>query len=145
LTWKVPDAWKTVPSASSMRLATYRVPRAQGDTDDAEMSVTRAGGGTDANIRRWVGQFDEAGQDKRTEKTVRGLKITTVEVNGTFLGGGMMGGTSAPKKGWALLGAIVDAPGSPYFFKLTGPAASVKAARPAFDALLASMTQADGG
>jgi hypothetical protein len=141
----VPDAWKTVPNTSSMRIATYRVPRAQGDTDDADVSVTRAGGGTEANIRRWVGQFDEAGQDKRTEKTVRGLKITTVEVSGTFIGGGMMGGASGPKKGWALLGAIVETPGSPYFFKLTGPAASVRAARPAFDALLTSVTLADSG
>jgi hypothetical protein len=144
VTWKVPEAWKTMPNPSPMRIATYRVPRASGDADDADVSVTRAGGGTEANIERWLGQFDDAGQDKRSQKTVRGLKVTIVEVAGTFLGGGMMGAAPAPKKGWALLGAIVETPGAPYFFKLTGPSASVRAARPAFDALVASITPAGG-
>ena len=31
ITWKVPPRWKEMPNSSSMRLATYRVPRAEGD------------------------------------------------------------------------------------------------------------------
>jgi hypothetical protein len=121
-----------------MRIATYRVPRAAGITDDADLAVTRAGGSTDANIERWVGQFDVHGKETRTEKTVHGLKITVVEMSGTFGGGGgaMMQGASTPKPGWSLLAAIVEAPGTPYFFKLTGPSASIAAARTSFAALL---------
>lgn len=47
-----------------------------------------------------------------------------------------MGAATGAHAGWALLGAIVEAPEQPYFFKLTGPAATVHAARPAFEALL---------
>ena len=140
IAWKVPDAWKTVPNPSSMRLATYRVPSAKGSDEPVDVSVTRAGGSTDANVQRWVGQFSEASPEKRTEKKVHGIKVTVVEIAGTFAGGGMMGGANAgPRAGWALLGAVVEAPGTPYFFKMTGPAATVAAARPAFDALVASI------
>jgi hypothetical protein len=143
ITWTAPGAWKTMPSSSAMRLATYRIPRAPGETEDTELTVVRAGGSTDANIERWLGQFDDRGKDTRTIKTIHGMTATVVEVHGTFLGGGMsMGATESSRTGWALLAAIVETPGSPYFFKMTGPTKSVTAARPAFDALLASITPA---
>jgi hypothetical protein len=141
LHWNAPPAWQTLPNPSAMRLATYRVPPAAGDSEGAEMSVSRAGGSKEANIQRWIGQFDDAGKDTRETKSFRGLQVTIVTVSGTYLGGGMMPGTAAashPK--WALLAAIVEGPGTPYFFKITGPLATVKAARPAFDAMIDSLT-----
>jgi hypothetical protein len=63
-------------------------------------------------------------------------------VEGTYLnpGGGMM--TSQGKKpGYRLLGAIVEAPQGRVFFKMTGPAATVAAARAAFDGLVASIVK----
>jgi hypothetical protein len=140
ITWKTPTTWSAAANPTSMRLATYRVPRAAGDTEDAEVSVTRAGGTTDANIERWLNQFDDRGKDTRAKKDVRGLKVTLVEVSGTYLGGGMMNSPSIPHPGWALLGAVVEAPGTPYFVKVTGPAATVRSARAAFDALIDSLT-----
>jgi hypothetical protein len=134
LSWKVPAKWQTVPNASTMRLATYRV------GTDAEMAVSQAGGAVDANVDRWVNQFgpDAKKNAKVTTKKVSGLDVTIVEVEGTF-GGGMGPGQGA-KEGWALLGAIVATPGMPHFFKLTGPAKTVKAARPELDELVASLT-----
>jgi hypothetical protein len=44
----------------------------------------------------------------------------------------MPGQPSKPKAGYALIGAIVDAPTGAYFFKLTGPKATVAAARERF-------------
>jgi hypothetical protein len=123
-----------------MRLATYRVPRATGDSDDAELSIMQAGGTVEANATRWVGQFDAEGQKtaKRTTRKVGALEITVVEVQGTFTGG--MGKEPTSGAGFALLGAIVATPGMPHFFKLTGPAKTVLAARAEFDALVASLT-----
>jgi len=141
ITWTPPSAWTVASNPSTMRLATYRVPRAAGDTEDTELSVVRAGGSPEANIERWIGQFDNAGKDTRASKTVRGMSVTEVEVHGTFMGGGMaMGAAAGSHPGWALIGAIVQTAGEPYFFKMTGPTRSVSAARPAFDALLASVT-----
>ena len=121
-----------------MRIATYKIPVAGKDTEEAELSISRAGGSTEANLQRWVGQFEEAGKDTRETRTVRGMKVTTVEVGGTYLGG-MMGGAAAKKPGWSLLGAIVETQGSSYFFKMTGPTATVKNARKAFDGMLDSI------
>ena len=139
LKWTAPAKWQSVPNTSSMRLATWRVPKLAGDVEDPEIYVMQAGGSVDANVQRWIGQFDEAGQKtaKRSERTVKGLKITVLEVEGKFMGG--MGPGKQEEDGWALLGAIVETPGSPYFFKMTGPKKSVQSARPDFDALLSSL------
>jgi hypothetical protein len=132
-----------MPNPSSMRLATYRVPRAAGDTADADVSISQAGGAVDANIDRWIGQFEgEAAKNaKRTTRKVAGLDVTIVEIEGTYLGGMGMGKNDGPTKDWALLGAIVATPGMPHFFKITGPARTVRAARPELDALLSTITK----
>lgn len=135
LSWKVPAKWQVVPNTSTMRLATYRVGA------DAEMAVSQAGGAVDANVERWIGQFgpDAKKSSKVTTKKVAGLDVTIVEVEGTYGGMGMGSPGSGAKESWALLGAIVATPGMPHFFKLTGPAKTVKAARPELDELLASL------
>ncbi len=151
LTWTAPASFLVAPNPSTMRLATYAIPRAAGDADATELSVVQAGGSTDANIERWLGQFDDAGKETRVVQQIAGMKVTVVEVHGTFQGGGMaMGAAAMNAKGpapqahtkWALLAAIVEAPGSPYFFKMVGPQKSVAAARAPFDALVASITPA---
>lgn len=139
-TWKVPAGWQVVPP-SPMRLATYKVPHAKDDPEDADVSVSRAGGGTEANLDRWAHQFQNASEPKRSTKTVHGLKVTVVELTGTY-GGGMMpgGGAPEPKKNWALLGAVIETEGFATFVKMTGPAATVHGARKSFDELIDSVT-----
>src|SRR5450432_119061 len=138
--WIVPTQWHTGANTGAMRLATYEVPRAPADTDAATLIVSRAGGSTKANAERCVSQFDDVGDDTRTTRTVSGFHITIVEVTGTFLGGGMTpGAKTESRRHWTLLGAIVETAGQPYFFKLLGPAASVRAARPAFDTLIGTI------
>jgi hypothetical protein len=134
LVWKMPAGWEDAPNASSMRLATYRVP------GGAEVSVSRAGGNTEANIQRWVGQFDPLGHEARSEKTPHGVHVITVDLAGTYVGGGMaMGSPTEARPDWAMMAAIAQGPGLPYFFKMTGPAAAVRAARAAFDHLVDSI------
>ncbi len=138
ITWKAPAAWPSAPNPSSMRIATHTIPHSLADHENAELSVTRAGGDVDANLQRWVDQFGGAAGEKRRERTIHGLRVAIVEVEGTYEGG--MGAASGSHPGWALLGAIVVTPEQPTFFKLTGPVATVHAARAAFEALLDSVT-----
>ncbi len=141
LRWDVPPTWQTAPSPSAMRKATYKIPKAAGDAEDAEVSVTQAGGSIDANIDRWVGQFAGSKDTlKRQEKRVGTFKVTIVDLKGKFAGSGMPGAAPAgPKENWALLGAIVEGADPPYFFKLTGPEKTVTSARPDFDRLVGSL------
>lgn len=139
LAWKVPSRWQVAQNPSSMRLATYRIPHAPGDAEDPEMAVSQAGGSIDANVERWIGQFgpDAKKTAKRTTKKVAGMDVTIVEIEGTYSGGMSAKGE---RESWALLGAIVDTPGMPHFFKMTGPAKSVRAARAELDELVGSLS-----
>ena len=145
IAWKVPAKWTVVPNASAMRLATYHVPAAAGAADEAELTVVRAGGSTEANLQRWVGQFADAEPARRAEKTVNGRKVSMLEMSGTFQAAGMgmapgaASGTALPRRGWTLAGAVVETEQGAYFFKMTGPSASVRAARADFDTLVNSI------
>ncbi|WP_228531118.1 MULTISPECIES: hypothetical protein [Myxococcaceae] len=145
LTWSPPAAWTLEPERP-MRAATYRLAPAQGDAEPAELAVFHFGAGqggdVEANVKRWLSQFkrpDGSPVDadaKRTQEKVHGLRMTTVDVQGTYASGMMMG-PATPKPGWRLLGAIVEGgPEGPVFFKLTGPARTVAAAQKDFRRLL---------
>ncbi len=137
ISWITPKDWSTQSSESSMRLATYKV------GDGAELYVVRAGGTVDANVDRWAGQFDGSPRPVRTDKRVRGLSVTVVRIDGTFLGGGM-GAAPERHEHWSMLAAIVASTGSPYFFKMVGPTGQVEHARASFDALVDSLAPRSG-
>jgi hypothetical protein len=137
LAWDAPPSFAKSPDTNPMRKATYKVAKAAGDDDDAELTVTSAGGSVDANVKRWSGQFGDA-KPKTETKTIHGLTVTTVELKGTFAGGGMRGPATS-KEHQMLLGAIVDSGGSLTFFKLVGPEKTVTSAHKDFDKLIASV------
>lgn len=143
LSWTVPANWKNL-GARTMRVATYEAPAAAGDKDPAEIAVfyfgQGQGGGVQANIDRWIGQFEgkPANPPKPTTRTVSGLKVTTIEHSGTYMSGAMMG-PKTPKTGYHLVGVIVEGPQGNVFFRLTGPAKTAAAAKPSFEKLISSI------
>lgn len=136
--WDAPSAWTSMPNPNTMRKATYKVPRAAGDTEDAELTVSTASGGVEPNVKRWAGQFGNA-EPKTESRKVNGLDVTIVEIKGTYSSGGMMGGPATPKEKWMLLGAVVDGGERQHFFKMTGPEKTVTAARKDFESLVSSL------
>lgn len=146
LEWKAPSGWRP-GQERPMRAATYLISPVAGDSDNAECAVfLNIGGGVQANIDRWIGQFSQpdgspsAGKARQRKETINGYQVSFVELNGTFNAGGMaMGGPSTPKSSYRLLGAIVEAPGGEVFFKLTGPEKTVQAAAKDFQSLLKSI------
>ncbi len=139
--WAAPASWKA-QAPRPMRAATYTVPPANGDTEVAECAVYYFGqgeGGTaDANLKRWIGQIEQAEGDPKTDHlTVRGLKVATLDLAGTYIGGGgPMARTVVKKPHYRLLGAIVEAPQGPVFFKFTGPQKTIAANQKSFDAMV---------
>jgi hypothetical protein len=141
LAWDAPASFTKTDNPSPMRKATYKAPKTGSDTEQPELAVTVAGGSVDANVDRWVGQFDEGAKKTmvREQRKVGPLDITVVQLEGSFNGGGMPGAPSSPKTGYALLAAMVPLGDQSWFFKMTGPAASVKAAKKDFDAMVGSL------
>jgi hypothetical protein len=138
---KVPAGWVEEPGQRPMRLATVRIPRQGGDTEDGEMSVSEVGGSLEANVERWRGQFQEKPEPVLLKKEAAGLEVTTVEMGGTFADS-MRGGPAKP--GTKLLGAIVKVPGadSLVFFKAWGPQRTMEEWKPSFEEFVASLAPA---
>lgn len=138
--WTDPPGWKRDPPANTMRVAQYKLARAPSDTEDAECVVTHFGAGqggtTEQNLDRWIRQFaaDDSTKLEKGTRKVGDLAVSTLEMSGTFKG---MGDAGKPNQG--MLAAVVEAPSGLWFFKVTGPVASVKQAKPGFDALLGSL------
>jgi len=133
-----------------MRRAQYRLAREEGDAEDAELTVfyfPGQGGAIQANIDRWVGMFTKAdgssaAEDAKTEKkNINGLEMTLVDVAGTYTNRSMgpMGDASGPQQDYRMLAAIVETSGGPWFFKLTGPAKTVRKWEASFQAFLATI------
>ena len=145
--WSAAGSWKP-QAARPMRAATYAVPAAPGDKEDGECGIyyfgRTQGGSVEANVKRWVGQFEPADHPAETRKrTVNGLSVTTIDVVGTYTGaGGPMATTKSSKPGYRLLGAIVEAPEGLLFIKFAGPAKTVAANQANFENLLKSLAPA---
>ncbi len=147
LHWKLPPTWVDEPPASSMRRAQYRVPGAAGDGECVVYYFGPGqGGDPQSNAARWADQFtqpdgrpsDQAMKTARIE--VPGIDVMEVEVTGTYSGGMTM--TAAPAQeqpGSMLLGAIAQGPDANWYFKLTGPEATIRAQRSAFEGMLRSL------
>lgn len=144
LSWKSPTGWKT-DGPRPMRAATYKVPAAKGDSEEAECAVfyfgQGQGGGIDENLKRWAGQFEGNPAVTPKKETIGGLPAHIVEFSGTYTGGGGMMGPKTSKPGYKLLGAIVEGPNGPVFFKFTGPAKTVDGAKADFMKLLKGISK----
>ena len=143
LTFTKPSAWTDRAAASSMRVAEFVVPRASGDSEDGELIGYYFGGGggsVDANLQRWTSQFQSTKDPVRTTATVNGLKLTSLDVSGTYVAEMRPGSAEHHNKpGYRMRATVVETPKGPYFIKLTGPAKTIDSAGAALDQFLRSL------
>ena len=136
LHFKAPDDWTTEKTSSSMRVAQYKLPKAEGDKEDASLVLyyfgATQGGTAQANIDRWISQMQQpdgsSSKDKaKTETmTVNGLKVTTVDVSGTYTAEMAPGSkTFHNDDNYRLRAAVIETPKGNYFVKLAGPAKTI--------------------
>ena len=136
LRYKAPEGWVKEPPSSAMRVAQYKLPKAEGDSEDAALVVyffgATQGGTTQANIDRWVSQIQQpdgsSSKDKaKTETTtINGLKVTMVDVAGTYTAEMAPGsGTMHNDANYRLRAAVIETARGNYFLKLVGPAKTV--------------------
>jgi hypothetical protein len=146
LKWTAPAGWKSEASRP-MRAATYTIGPATGDTEGAECGVyffgPGQGGTVEANLDRWKAQITGANgkpADAQIQKrTIHGLNVTVIDSSGAYSGmGGPMAQSQATKPGYRLLGAIVEGPGGNIFVKFAGPAKTIAANKPKFEAMVNS-------
>jgi hypothetical protein len=144
LTFSRPAEWTWVAVSSPMRKAQLNVAGAEGGKP-AEITFFHFGpgaaGGVDANVKRWLAQFQSAPDAEKVEATkIGGKEVTFVKTEGTFASG-MPGQPATPMKDYALRGAIIDDPAGAVFVKMTGPAAVVKGAEEKFTAFVTAAAE----
>ena len=133
LRYTAPEGWVKEQPTSAMRVAQYKLPKAEGDPEDAALVVyffgATQGGAVQANIDRWISQIQQpdgsSSKDKaKTEtSTVNGLKVTSVDVAGTYTAE-MAPGTPGQRNdaNYRMRAAVIETPKGNYFLKLVGPA-----------------------
>lgn len=145
--WSVPEGWTEQPPSSKMRIAQYVVDGPDGPGECVVFYFgPNQGGDSMANAQRWAGQFSQpdgrSSVELMTMTEVEGshLPVRVVEVTGTYEGGMTMSQQPfEPKTGYMLLGGIADGPDAPWFFKFTGPEATIRGQKEAFVELMTSV------
>jgi hypothetical protein len=146
LTWTDPTGWVKERPSSAMRRAQYRIPGPGGDGECVVFYFGPGqGGDVEANLARWAEQFRQPdGRPsgpalKRRQLEAGGLTVHLAEISGTY-SAGMAGGPAGPDRpNYMLLGAIAAGPDANWFFKATGPKATMEANRAAFEAMMRSL------
>jgi hypothetical protein len=133
--FQVPQGWRQLQPNSPMRKAHLQV---LGENSKAVADVlffyfgNGEGGDRDANIKRWIHQFQTLDAPEKVETIqVKKTHITFVEAQGTF-NQGMPGQSFTIVKNYALLGAILEDDQGNVFVKMIGPELIVKNARDTF-------------
>lgn len=139
--------WVRQQVASSMRVGQFLYDHEDESLADVELVVfffgVGGGGGVQANIDRWLGQFEGAPESKTEEKEMGGKKVVLLTAKGTYLetapgAGPFSGGAKTAKPDYTMLAAILPSEQGDVFIKVTGPTKSVEAMREAYDKFIAS-------
>lgn len=137
-----PSEWDWIVASSPMRKAELAPPAAADGSAQPEVTFfyfgPDQGGSVDANIQRWVGQFQggpDATNARQRVEQYGPTKVTFVTAAGTF-NSGMPGGPTTPFDGYSLYGAILEGTQGNVFVKMTGPEAAVDAATGAFESMI---------
>jgi hypothetical protein len=144
VTWTVPNGWVQEAPSSSMRLAQWRL------DDGVVCAVSSFGGGgsVDANLNRWVGQFQQPDGSASNDAAVvqrgefNGLSVTTLQLDGTYISRNPpMTGPEERHANWALFSAIAEVGADDKtFLKCVGPQAAMASSRDSIDRFVSSLT-----
>jgi hypothetical protein len=138
IAFDLPANWTPEAPSSSMRLAQGTFP---GTGGAAQWGVfffgARGGGSAEDNLKRWSDQIVNPGAvPKKGVLSAHGLSVSWIEAAGTLKASTIGMGPSTDQPNSRLLGAVVEGAGGPWFFKVTGPDATVAAERESFFNLL---------
>ncbi len=151
LQYEVPEGWEAKPGGG-MRFAQFDIPASEGATGDAGLIIYYFGPGgagpIQANLDRWRGMFFDADRQPigeggySTQKLeVAEMPVTLLEIRGHYFDPMTVRDMSEPtKEEYMMFAAVVETPDDgPFFFKATGPAATMESQREAFMKMLRSV------
>lgn len=146
LDYELPANWNRTQPDSPMRLDQAVIPGEAGDGELAVFFFGPGGGGSvEANLQRWVGQMSTSQEPTRETFEANGLQVTWIDATGTVNPSSTGMGPSEPQPNSRMFAAVVEGEGGPWFFKATGPAETMNAARDAFVEMLQNLSVSSDG
>jgi hypothetical protein len=132
---KAPPAWvaEEIPDdLRNFRYKQFRLPKAEGDKDDAELVISKGKfGKTEDNLKRWKDTFVPP-EGKKIDDIVKQSKVkigdfdaVMLELEGTYKGREKPSDPSSKlvlKPDYRFTGIILDTKNETFYFKFTGPA-----------------------
>jgi hypothetical protein len=141
-----PAGW--VAKTPTVRIIEYEfaVPAAKGDSADGRVTIMTAGGSVQANIDRWVGQFQPEGskaevKPKTESKKVAGREVHLVDLAGTYKDARGPFAPAVERPDYRMLAAIVPVGESNYFIKFYGPKATLAASEKDFRGMVEGLKE----
>ena len=138
----LPAAWNRLAPRSSMRMLEAEIPGSGGPGEiSAYYFGPGGGGGPAANIERWKSQVvldPGAPAPLAQSRESDGVRRTWIELEGTVKASTIGSFPTADLHDGALFGAVVEAPGGPWYLRAVGPGATMREQRQAFLAMLDS-------
>ena len=134
-----PETWKEETPSSQMRMGQFKLPKAEGDKEDAELALFVFPGGSGTvkqNLDRQLAKFVEEGRKDKSDKIKVGeIEATYQDVTGTFKKKPFpMAEKFTPVEGYRQLYVVFeDKGGKQYYMTLLGPAKTVEKHKPAFE------------
>jgi len=137
-TFEYGEPWERQQVTSRMRAGQLTYDHEDENLEDVDLVLYHfgagRGGSIQANIDRWIGQF-QGTPESETEKVELGdREVTFLTATGTFMqsSGGPFAGEKTPKADYTMLAAILPSQQGDVYLKLTGPSDSVSAMEDAF-------------
>jgi hypothetical protein len=141
-----PADWLKDKPANRLRSHQFRLPKAKGDKEDAELSVSPDQRGPAAQaLKRWQDLFEPpAGKTIEEASRVENFKLGAVkvaylDVHGTYLKLSRPlapKNTAVPLPNYRMLAVFFETPEGAHFIRLVGPAATVEQHKKGFDGWL---------
>ena len=128
INFESPESWESSEPSNNMRKAQFSASSPSGKTAEVVFYYFGSGntGGIQANVDRWMKQFEDPQDKKVNTETINKTRVTYAQAHGTFLSGRPFG-PKTPKPGYGLLAAIIEGKGGAVFIKITGPKSAVEA------------------
>ncbi|HJZ90839.1 MAG TPA: hypothetical protein VKE40_08185 [Gemmataceae bacterium] len=144
---KAPEGWKEEPPANEMRLTQFKLPKAEGDPEDAQLIIFKFAGGSgtaEQNLQRQRAKFKPAeGKDKVEEKLdkvqVGKIEAPYQDLSGTFLSKFPPNAPTAKvteKANYRQLYVILVTDKGDFYPTLVGPAKTVEKHKKEFEEFL---------
>jgi hypothetical protein len=149
---QAPADWKQqeIPERlRQFRIYQFQVPKAEGDTNDAELLIFHLpggqGGSAEDNVKRWKGMFvppegkniDDVSKVEKMK--VGNVDVTYLDVQGTYLFKQRPfdpGEKPEKRPGYRMLGVVFETENGPHFIRFVGPAKTVEQHKKGFEGWL---------